>query len=411
MATDVIVVGAGAAGLAAAKKLRSSGLTVTVLEAMDRIGGRAHTVVEPLGMPFDWGCAWLHAADRNPFFAEAVEHGHTLQRHDLNLDRVYFDERRATAKEMAQIFIADFELAALLETNPENQGSLATLVGKSAFSEVATTYAGPMDFAQDADEINIDDITDAADLDPNFLIKEGFGNLVALWGADVPVELSTPVKTLHWGSAGVRAETARGTLAARAAIVTVSTGVMSFGGLRFAPDLPEAHEAAIHNLPMGLLAKIPLVIRGGRHGLKPFEDMVIERHGNHDLYFLCFPFDKDVMVGFVGGDFAWELTAAGEDAAIDFIVQSLTRSFGSDFEKQVVRGAMTDWGSNRWVRGAYAAARPGFADARETLRLPVGDRIFFAGEALGGPLMQTCAGARLSGEATAARLAKLLTAG
>lgn len=306
MNTDVIVVGAGAAGLAAAKVLRKAGL-----EAMDRIGGRAHTVNDPFGMPFDWGCAWMHAADRNPFFAEAVNGGFTVQYHDPTLDRVYFGARRATAAEMARIFMADFELSALLDRNPDSTACLATLIQTSGFGAATATYAGPMDFAQDADEIDIDDITDAANLDPNFLVLEGFGAVVARWGDDVPVELSTPVKRLRWDGAGVVAETARGDLAARAAIVTVSTGVLAFGGLRFSPDLPDSHDMAIHNLPMGLLTKIPLLIDGTRLGLNPFDDILIERHGNHDLYLLAFPFDTNLMVGFVGGDFAWELTAAG----------------------------------------------------------------------------------------------------
>jgi monoamine oxidase len=408
MAIDVVVIGAGAAGLAAAKTLRAAGLEVKVLEAMDRIGGRAHTVTEPFGFPFDWGCAWMHAADRNPFFAEAMKRNFTPQYHDLNLDRVYFGNRRATAREMAQIFMADFELAALLARNEENKASLAVLIGQSKFADVSETYHGPMDFGQDADEINVDDLTDAAELEPNFLVKEGFGALVAQWGADVPVELSTPVKRLRWDGPGVIAETVRGNVEARTAIVTVSTGVLSLGGLRFLPELPDEHRAATHDLPMGLLTKIPLLLKGDRHGLRPFEDMLIERGGNRDLYFLCHPFDLDLLVGFAGGDFAWELSAAGPDAAIDFTLQSLTRALGADIEKQFVKGAMTDWGSNLWTRGAYAAASPGSVEPREVLRQPVGNRIFFAGEALGGPLMQTCAGARLSGEETAARLIKQL---
>ncbi|MEP2118232.1 FAD-dependent oxidoreductase, partial [Bauldia litoralis] len=70
-AVDVAIVGAGAAGLGAARALRRAGKTVTVFEAMSRIGGRAHTESDTFGMPFDRGCAWLHAADRNPFFPEA----------------------------------------------------------------------------------------------------------------------------------------------------------------------------------------------------------------------------------------------------------------------------------------------------------------------------------------------------
>lgn len=405
---DVLIVGAGAAGLAAAKALIAQGKSVRVLEAQNRIGGRAHTVTDKFGVPFDWGCAWLHAADRNPFFDEGIAQGVTLQHHDLNLDRLYFGARRATAVEMAKMFRADFELAAVLEHKTAKGDRLAELLEISAVGAAAATYAGPMDFAQDTDEISVADLVTAADLDPNFLVREGFGAIVANWGSAVPVELTTPVRRLRWDGPGVVAETPRGEMQAKAAIVTVSMGVLAFGGLRFTPELPLAQDEAIHNLPMGLLTKIPLEMKGDRLGLKPFEDILIERHGHHDIYFLCFPFDSDLLVGFVGGDFAWELSAAGEAAAVDFAVQSLARTFGSGIEKQIGRGAMTDWGANLYARGAYAAARPGFAGARKTLTEPVGERIFFAGEALGGALVQTCAGARLSGEAAALQVCRHL---
>jgi monoamine oxidase len=151
-----------------------------------------------------------------------------------------------------------------------------------------------------------------------------------------------------------------------------------------------------------------LEIEGDRLGIEPYADFLIERPGQHDIYFLAWPFDTDLLVGFVGGDFAWELTAAGAEAAIDFAVQSLVRSFGSDIAKRVGRAAMTDWGSNRWTRGAYAVARPGFAGARMLLAQPVANRIFFAGEVLGGPLMQTCAGACISGVSAANKIGVML---
>ena len=120
-----------------------------------------------------------------------------------------------------------------------------------------------------------------------------------------------PVRRIRWDGPGVEVETARGTIRARATIVTVSTGVLAFEDIAFTPDLPDRHLEAIFDLPMGLLTKVPVRIAGTRLGLQPFDDLLIERHARHDLYFLAFPFDLDLMVGFVGGDFAWEMEAAG----------------------------------------------------------------------------------------------------
>ncbi|MCB1383184.1 MAG: FAD-dependent oxidoreductase [Notoacmeibacter sp.] len=401
---DVLIVGAGAAGLGAAKVLLRAGRTCRVFEAMDRIGGRAWTESDTFGIPFDQGCAWLHAADRNPFFPEAKAAGWTLHHHDMGVDHLYFGRSRATDQQMAEMAEAEAHLEALLVSYRPEGDRVSDLLAVSLSHHAAGTFAGPLDFAQDVDEISVTDFARAADLDPNYFTKEGFGALVHRWGSDVPVELSTPVREIRWDGPGVSIVTDRGTVTADHVIVTVSTGALAMGAVRFFPDLPEAYDAAFDHLPMGLLTKIPLVIRAGQFGLKPFDDLLIERRGHHDIYFLCFPFGLDLMVGFVGGDFAWETECAGEDAAVDFATERLARTFGNDARKAVTKGAMTKWGSQRWTRGAYAAARPGQALSRDVLAHPVAGRIHFAGEALGGPLMQTCAGARLSGEQTAASI-------
>ena len=402
---DVIVIGAGAAGLAAAKVLLSSSLSVKVLEAMSRIGGRAFTSSEHFGIPFDIGCAWLHAADRNPFFPEAETAGWTLYHHDMALDHLYYGRRRATDGELVAAKTAEVAIAEALEHHTGEDDRVSAILAKGAAVRAAATFCGPMDFAQDEDEISIADFKNAADLDPNYFTREGFGALVARWGADVPVELSTPVKHVDWsGSAaghGIAVETARGTIRARRLIVTCSPGVLAIGDIEFTPELPAGHVEAFHDLPMGMLTKIPVEIRGDRHGLKPFDDLLIERTARHDIYFLCYPFDTDLMVGFIGGDFAWEMSAAGEAAGVDFAIDRLAGIFGSDIRKQAGRAMMTNWGAERTMRGAYAAARPGRAEARGVLAEPVDRRIHFAGEHLAGPLMQTCGGARLSGEAVA----------
>ncbi len=398
---DLVIVGAGAAGLAAAKTCRAHGLSFKLLEAMDRIGGRAHTSSKHFGIPFDIGCAWLHAADRNPFYREAQDAGWTLQYHDMALDHLYFGKRKAEASDLARMDAADKKFFADLEAYQGSDDRLSAIMAKGHGPRAAATYSGPMDFAQDLDEISVEDFRRAADLEPNYFTKEGFGALVARWGADVPVELGAPVKRIDWSGKKIAVETARGNVRCSRVIITVSTGVLAFGDIEFLPELPPRYTESFFDLPMGMLTKIPLEISATRFGLKPFEDLLIERPARHDIYFLCFPFDKDLMVGFVGGDFAWELSVAGELAARDFAIDRLAGIFGSDVRRHVGRSMMTNWGAEPTVRGAYAAARPGRAEARDILSKPVDGRIHFAGEALAGPLIQTCGGARLSGEAAA----------
>jgi monoamine oxidase len=398
---DVVVVGAGSSGLAAAKVLRAAGLTFKVFEAMDRIGGRAFTSTEHFGIPFDIGCAWLHAADRNPYFGEAEAAGWTLHHHDMNVDHLYFGASKASEADEAEMKLADRQLANLVEQWAGTDDRVSSLLASGHAPRAAATFAGPMDFGKDFDEISIEDFRAAADLDPNYYSLEGFGALVARFGEDVPVELATPVRKILWDVPGIACITDRGTVRARAVIVTASPAVLSFEEIEFSPHLPAAHMQSFFDLPMGMLTKLPIEIRGTRLGLAPFEDLLIERHARHDIYFLCFPFDTDLMVGFVGGDFAWEMSAAGVAAGVDFVTDRLCGIFGNDLRKHVGRATMTNWGGERFVRGAYAAARPGKSGARAILMQPVAERIFFAGEHLAGPLIQTCGGARLSGEAVA----------
>ena len=406
---DVVIVGAGSAGLSAAKVLRTAGLNFKLLEATDRIGGRAWTSSQHFGVPFDVGCAWLHAADRNPYFPGAEAAGWTMHHHDMNIDHLYYRGRKASEEEEASVKAADASLAELMEGHSGGDDRLGALLAKGRASRAAATFCGPMDFGSDEDEISIADFKAAADLEPNYFTREGFGALVARFGADVPVQLSTPVRRIEWDGLGVVCVTDRGTLKARAVIVTASPAVLAFDEIVFSPALPDAHMSAFFDLPMGMLTKLPLEIHGTRLGLKPFDDLLVERAARHDIYFLCFPFDLDLMVGFIGGDFAWEMSAAGEAAGIDFATDRLCEILGNDTRRHVGRSMMTNWGAERYVRGAYAAARPGRAEARATLMQPVAERIFFAGEHVAGPLIQTCGGARLSGEAVARQVAAQLT--
>ena len=404
---DVVVVGAGSAGIAAALTLQARGKSVVIVEAMDRIGGRAFTDTSTFGVPFDVGCAWLHKSDDNPYTAYARANGFQLQAHEYDLERVWLGPQPTPAH------LVNEAEEAMSETIAGAEGDVAasTLVDLSnPVDEAAGDYLGALDMAVDLDELSTHDYASTDDLEPNLLCAEGFGSIVHHRGRSLPVRLNTPVRHIRWDGPGVTVETDAGSIRASAVIITVSTGVLAAGGIRFTPDLPVATQEAVSDIPMGMLAKIPLLIRDQRFGLEPFTDVLLARRGRRDLYFLSFPFDTDLMVGFVGGDLGWELSAAGEDAAVDFATQGLVEMFGSDAASAVVKGGLTRWASNPWTRGAYAAVTPGRHGAREALARPVGDRIFFAGEALAGGLVQTCGGAFRSGETAAQAVSALIRA-
>jgi len=408
---DVIVIGAGSSGLNAAHRLREFGKTVAVIEARGRIGGRAFTETETFGFPFDRGCAWLHKADDNPYTPLAKQWGYTLQEHDTTLEGLYFRDREASA----DIRKLSSRIEEGLDAHIAKLGRKKDVAAANAFKrktevdEAVATFHGPMSSAVDLDELSAKDYLDiGTDVPPNLLIKQGYGTLVAQFGKDIPVSLQTPARRIRYGGTGVQVDTDKGTLTAKACIVTSSTGVLAAEKIRFDPVLPSWKEDAIVGLPMGLLAKIPLQFSKPEFRYKAFEDVLRENIGKRDIYFLCWPFQFNLMVGFVGGDFAWELSAAGEEEAVDFGRNAARSMFGSDVDKYFVKGSFTKWASDPWALGAYAAALPGSASARQALRRPLANRVFFAGEACAPRWTQTCGGAALSGIETAELVAKTI---
>ncbi|MGD9742016.1 MAG: flavin monoamine oxidase family protein [Dongiaceae bacterium] len=408
---DVVIVGAGAAGIFAARALARRGIGFVLLEAKNRIGGRAFTESESFGTPFDHGCSFLHQADRNPWRPLAVEAGYSLLRHGAG-ETVFVGDRRATDAELEGYG------AAWQRTNQALRRAGAARLDipaaeaietRTGWSQVCENWIGPMSFAADFEDFSTADWWAGEATEPNDMIAEGFGALVAEVGASLPVDLETPVSAIDWSGPGVKVGTPRGILEARAAIVTVSTGVLQADAIRFAPSLPPATRDAIGHLPMGLLGKIALGFAPGTRFDIPANDWVTYLTRSREaVFFLAWPFEADVMVGFCGGRFGWDLTRAGEAAAVDFGLGELTKLIGADARKRFVRGRFTQWGRDPHMRGAYAHEAPGHHGARTALMTPVGDRIWFAGEAVAGGYAMTCGGAAMSGRTVADRVAATL---
>jgi monoamine oxidase len=407
---DVVVVGAGSAGLAAARTLIDARRSVVVVEARDRIGGRAFTDRATFGVPFDAGCSWTYAAKRHPYRQMARAWGYRLLGEERARDTVRVGGRDASADELELYDEAGSALDRALRKNGQagrdvSAGSVSPR--HLPWIELCEADVGAMEMGMDLDDFSCLDWWQLENEEPRS-IAEGFGSLVHQFGRGIPVKLDTPASRIRWGGPGVVVETPVGSIAAKAAIVTVSTGVLGSGAIAFDPPLPVWKQQAIVDVPMGLLVKVPLQFRGTRFGLSGNGWLSYYAKTREVCQFQTWPVDRDLLIGFMGGRFAWDISAAGEAAAVDFALGELRKLFGGAIDKAFVKGALTPWASDPWSRGAYASARPGRVAQRARLAEPIGERIYFAGEAVAGRFAQTCDGAFLSGQAVGRELAARL---
>ena len=403
---DVIVVGAGIAGLRAAQTLLSAGRTVQVLEAANRIGGRAFTDNTTLGQPFDLGCSWVNA-DSNPFLHISKDQGAEILRHSSAGEALFVGNRPANSTERA----AYYRAWGAIERSFEKAGEAELDIPSSdivpeglEFGATVQTWIGPMDHSVDFEDLSVLDYWEAAEGDPSYIVRDGLGTVVSRWGANVPVSLNTRVTRVNWGSDGVTVSTDSGALKAKACIITVPTGVLNSGAIAFSPALPDRAQGAIANLPMGLLTKVGLQFDGSRFSFVPNQWLTHHVPGDvpgEACFFLTWPFGFDYSVGFLGGAFGWDMARQGDAATIDFALTKFVEMAGSDARKHFVRGTVSGWANDMNTQGAYAAARPGHYDSRDLLAQPIDDKLFFAGEAVAGPYAALCSGAYYSGEAQA----------
>ena len=418
---DVVVVGAGVAGLGAAAALREAGRRAVVLEASGRIGGRAWTAYPPElgGVWFDMGTVWLHAAERNPLVPIAQAAGDTLLRADeLRRERTYIGSREATAAEYQDFGGAwpRFEDAAarILACSPDAPlAAVARAMPDDPWAVTVETWEGPIICCAEANEYSLLDWRRNALSGSNLVPQGGIGAFVSRrLGVGLDIRLSTPVTHIAWNGPGgrVRVDTSRGAITADAAIVTVSTGVLAAGAIGFDPPLPPQVQANIHALPMGLAMKVALRADGpDRLDLPPHcsVDHQVTRSGEPTMLFQCWPHERDYVQGWVGGATAWALAREGKAAAADFALGQLRAIFGGRVDRLFAGGTklVTRWDADPWVRGAYAYVRPGDAAARTALAQPLADgRLLLAGEACHDGFAGTVAGAWISGQ-DAARIA------
>lgn len=409
---DVAIVGAGAAGLAAARRVQRSERSVIVLEGRARLGGRAFTDAS-LGVPFDAGAHYIHWAERNPWKAIAAELHVPVEEEDDGGGRFLVFQNGAELSPAAR----------MLRRRGFNRASdMLALRGRADLSfqdavrgepeEVASAAAAitRLSLGEEPERVSVGDYEQLWSGEDD-VVPSGYGALVERYGAGLPVRLSTPVERIRWGGTGVEIVTQGGVVRARTAIVTASIGVLKAGGIRFEPDLPADMQDALGGLAMGAYTKIALKLDRTRlAGLDGADFIDLGADGAMTSVEL-FPFGRDLAIAYLGGDQARALCAAGESAAVDFATERLSALAGGRFRDAVTGGRLAGWWTDPFARGGYSIVLPGHVGAREKLRLPVGNRIWLAGEAGAGGGAMTVGGAFLEGERAAGEAVASLTRG
>jgi monoamine oxidase len=399
---EVAVIGAGAAGLGAAAMLAAAGTEVLLLEARDRIGGRAHTDLSVPEAPFDRGASYLHAVDQgNPWLSIAA-----AWREPLVLDlrhRTVLAQGRplAPAPYQAAVQAAWRRLAAAPSAGPLATSAGAVLPAQSAADHYARALVGPWLSGTDVDEVDAADFAAARDGE-DWLVPGGYGRLVERFGTGLPIRCGCPVTSVRTLAGGVELTTPAGKLRAQRAVVTVPLGVLAAGAIAFDPSLASTMLAALDALPMGNLVKLRVRLAGDPLGCGDMIYATAPPTSERAVLWLVRPFGRAELMGFAGGSLGRELAALSPPDLVAAIRGELAALAGSAAADAVADCQLADWAADPWALGSYAIARPGASAARAALRVPWSERVHYAGEAAAADGWHgTVAGALLSGIAAA----------
>jgi monoamine oxidase len=400
---DIVVIGAGAAGIAAARRVMAANRRVIVVEAAGQIGGRCITDSTTFEVPFDRGARWMHNPDTNPMIRLARSAGLDISAAPLG-QKIRIGRRNARAGETEEF------LAALVRANraiDEAARGRTDVACASVLPKELGDWAGTVEFmlganatGKDLKDVSAIDKARAQDRNAAIACRQGLGTLIAKLGEQVPLSLSTPASRISWSNRDVTVETPAGKILARAAVITVSSNVLAGGNIKFAPDIPKRHLDAAAKLSLGSYDRIALQLPGNPLGLAR-DDTIIEQSSSTRTALLFANMGSSSLCAIdVAGSFGRDLSAQGEPAMVAFAVEWLTKLFGSEIASAVKKSSATRWNAAPFALGAMSVAAPGTQPSRKILAEPIGC-MFLAGEATHETLWGTIDGAWESGERAA----------
>ncbi len=423
---DVVIVGAGAAGLAAARTLSAHGVSAVVLEARDRVGGRLLTREDAiLPVPFDIGGEFVHGTAEASFAllrsagtvaidtagtSFAFEDGELREREDpFEIVERVMERARSLPRDVS---VEEF-LRGLPDAPSAQRDRRYVRMLVEGFDAADPAVASTLAIAE---EWNGDP---SGQTSQQFRPLGGYARLMrALVDALDPrlahVRLLTPVHALHREAGGVRADATAAsgeavTVRAKAALVTLPVGVLRAGSVRFEPALPQRTTDALAQLVMGPVVKLGLRFRTAfwervRDGRYRDGGFFYRADGAFPTFWTLLPLRAPQMIAWAGGPKAAALAGKDLGELTAIAMHDLRALFGDDADPaaELVAAFAHDWQADPYSLGAYSYAAVGGSHARAQLADPVDGVVFFAGEATATAAEAgTAAGALISGERAA----------
>ena len=420
---NVIVVGAGIAGLTAARELKAQGFGVTVIEARDRLGGRIWTD-RSLGTPLDFGASWIHETDGNPIARLARDFG--VKTIETDYESIYVYDH--TGEKMSDDYVEEIvdgteeilEEAFALSRKFDRDVSMAyaldhamkgvTLTQEETYALNWRVTALEVEAAADFKELSLsgDNIGDKGFDGGDELFPDGYDQIVRRVARGLDFRLGHKVQRIIYNKQGVKIVTDRGAFVGDGAVITLPLGVLKSGSVKFSPPLPDYKQKAIAMLQMGVLNKVALRFSTPFWATdRDFIGYISEKKGHFPVFLNWHKYTKQpVLIGFTGGSFARSIEKLSDREIAEQTVGVLRKMFGRR-ASDPTGVKVARWSSDPFAHGSYSIFPPGAqGEAYDALAEPVG-RLFFAGEATIRDHPATVHGAFLSGIREGRRISKL----
>jgi monoamine oxidase len=414
LTADVIVIGAGIAGLAAAAKIQSSGKRVIVLEAQRTIGGRIITD-RTLSVPLDLGASWIHGVNKNPINTLATTLKLNKVATDYNsIQRYDFDGRPITDAEDS---LVDSNYSALMskvskiqrtaKTDQVLGTSIANIISTkqySSFEQRALQYSINTeiehDYAADINNLSLKNWDQDSEFSGNdVLLPQGYDQIVNYLSTNLDIRLSTIVNQIDYRASTVSIQTSNGVFTAPKVIVTIPLGVLKTNAVTFTPSLPSAHNTAINRIGMGVLNKLYLLFpKVFWEPQKQLLGYIGQQKGYWgEWYNYQYYIGKPILLGFNAASYARTVEAYTDAQTISEAMSVLKTIYGNSIPNPTGY-KLTRWAKNPWSFGSYSYMATGASGADcDALTVPINNKLFFAGEHTNKQYLGTVHGAYLSG--------------